>query len=400
MNDMLRRLTPLLLAFFAETAIAEDIVTVLDVTGHEFKAPLAGWAADAITLKDAVPLEQVVSIDFGRKPDPFKTGAGVITFANGDAWLARPMEIVDETVKVRWERYNPWPAQDVPLEVLSSLILDLPAARHSLRRLWLDLETRAGGADLVVLGNGERTSDQLLGLDGAFVELDRSGNPIKLDRRRIRAIGLDPDLSSFPETAGVRLVFRLRDGSRVTAAAARLADGDAILLRLPWGAELMIPRGEVCRCDVFGPRVQPLAERKPLEAVHTPFLTERWPLMANRNVWRGPLRVRGQEFATGLGMHSQMIARFEILPGDKEFRAIVGIDDEAAPRGSARFRVALDGQDVWASSEVTSQSEPLAVPRVPLTGAKELSLIVDFGEQADVSDYANWCNAIILRDVP
>ena len=27
-------------------------------------------------------------------------------------------------------------------------------------------------------------------------------------------------------------------------------------------AELTVPRDEVCRCDCFGPRVQPLAERK------------------------------------------------------------------------------------------------------------------------------------------
>lgn len=168
--------------------------------------------------------------------------------------------------------------------------------------------------------------------------------------------------------------------------------------RLPWQADLIVPLGELCRCDVFSSRVQPLAERQPTSVVHTPFLSSQWPLVVNRNVWRGPLRIRNREFATGLGMHSQTVARFAIQPGDREFRAIVGLDDEAAPRGSVRFRVALDGQDVWTSPELTSQSPPLSLPPVPLNGARELTLIVDFGEQADVSDYANWCDAVILRD--
>lgn len=398
MSPMRRSLAAILLLTLAGAAGAEDLVTVLDADGHERKGPLQSWTKSAIVLKDPLPLEQIVSIDFGRPADSLKTGAAALTFANGDTWLARPIEMADESLKVRWERYTPWPIQDVPLETLSSLILDLPAPGTARRNLWRDLETRSGGADLVVLSNGERTTDQLLSLDGAFVEIDRSGNPIKLDRRRVRAIGLDPELSSFPATTGPRLVFRLRDGSRVTAISAEQIEGDAVRLRLPWQADLIVPLCEICHCDVFGPRVEPLAERTPTSVVHTPFLSSKWPLMVNRNVWRGPLRIRSREFATGLGMHSQTVARFAVQPGDREFRAIVGLDDEAAPRGSARFRVAVDGQDVWTSPELTSQSPALAIPPIPLTGAGELTLIVDFGEQADVSDYADWCDAVILRD--
>lgn len=395
---MYRGLAVILLVCLTGVVVAEETVTVLDADGHQQRGTLQGWTAGAISLQDRLPLERVVSIDFGRPADALPAKSAALTFANGDTWLARPMEIAGESLKVRWERYTPWPIQEVPLETLSALVLDLPAPGLARRRLWQDLETRSGGADLVVLTNGERTVDQLLGLDGAFVELDRSGNPIKLDRRRVRAIGLDPDLTSFPETPGLRLVFRFRDGSRVTAIAAVQVEGDALRLRLPWQADLTVPLGEICRCDVFGPHVQSLAERKPVAVAHTPFLSEHWQLVPNRNVWRGPLRVRGREFATGLGMHSQTIARFAIQPGDRELRTVVGIDDEAVPRGSARFRVAVDGRDVWTSPELTSQSEPLVVPPVRLTGGRELTLIVDFGEQADVSDYADWCDAIILRD--
>lgn len=398
MSLMRRNLAAILLLTLAGAAGAEDLVTVLDADGRELKGPLQGWTKSAIVLKDPLPVEQVVSIDFGRLADPLKVGAAALTFANGDTWLARPIEMADETLKVGWERYTPWPVQDVPLETLSSLILDLPAPGTARRNLWRDLEMRSGGADLVVLSNGERTADQLLSLDGAFVEIDRSGNPIKLDRRRVRAIGLDPDLSSFPATTGPRLVFRLRDGSRVTAIAAEQVEGDGLRLRLPWQADLTVPLGEICRCDIFSSRVQPLAERQPTSVVHTPFLSSRWPLVVNRNVWRGPLRIRNREFATGLGMHSQTVARFAVQQGDREFRAIVGLDDEAAPRGSVRFRIAVDDRDVWTSPELTSQSPALHVPPVPLTGAGELKLIVDFGEQADVSDYADWCDAVILRD--
>ena len=89
------------------------------------------------------------------------------------------------------------------------------------------------------------------------------------------------------------------------------------------------------------------------------------------------------------------------MPGDCGRRVrrqpSVGIDDAASGAGSVRFGIELDGQRKWDSQEVTGRSARLDVPPVNLAGARKLTLIVDFGANADIADYANWCDAVIVR---
>ena len=395
----IRSLAGLFLTVIVACAIghAAEPVTVVDTQGQIHKSELQGWSSEGLRLAEWLPLERIISVDFGRNADRPPAAGALILFANGDVWNARPQQSADESLTVHWERYAAWPPTTVPLEAVSALVLNLPATQSSLRRLWLDLETRKEGADLVVLTTGERTRDQWLGVDPAFVELDRSGDALKLDRARVRAIGLDRDLISFPEITGLRLVFRLRDSSQVTARSAEMRD-DTLVLQLAWSAELLVPLHEVVRCDVLGPRVVPVADRKPLSFRHTPYLSEAWPLVANRNVWHGPLRIAGRPLATGLGMHSQSLATYAIEPGDRELRGVVGLDDEAGEQGSVRFRILVDDREVWSSPEVTLTSGPVPIPPVQLAGSKQFSLAVDFGSNADVGDYANWGDLLILRD--
>jgi hypothetical protein len=122
--------------------------------------------------------------------------------------------------------------------------------------------------------------------------------------------------------------------------------------------------------------------------------------LKNVNVLQGPLSLRGVEFGSGLGMHSRMSATYEVKPSDREFRATVGIDDCASGSGSARFAIDVDGRRIWTSDEITGRSLPLSIPPVPVRGAKRLTLLVDFGQKADVADYADWCDAVLIVDLP
>lgn len=58
----------------------------------------------------------------------------------------------------------------------------------------------------------------------------------------------------------------------------------------------------------------------------------------------------------------------------------------------------LDGRPVWTSPELTGRSEAATVPEIDLRGSKQMTLIVDFGQFADVADYANWCAAVFIVD--
>ena len=51
-----------------------------------------------------------------------------------------------------------------------------------------------------------------------------------------------------------------------------------------------------------------------------------------------------------------------------------------------------DGRELLAEPDLRSSGEPLAV-EVSIAGVKELSLVVDFGEEEDTGDRVIWADA-------
>ena len=284
----------------------------------------------------------------------------------------------------------------LPLETVASIIFDLPATADDRQRLYADLQTLPPGRDIVLLANGDRVQGEFERLDGAFLQMKCATGVLKLDRSRVQAIRLNPELTTAPRIQGRRLSLALRDGSRMTARSVELVD-QTLKCQTFSKQEVLIPIGDCVSCRVYGAKGVSLAEREPAQFTCTPYLSHPWPLVKNGNVLRGPLSLRGVESSTGLGVHSRSLVTYDLQPGDREFRASVGIDDCAAGNGSVRFAIELDGRRVWESPELTGKSPALVIPPVKLDGAKKLTLIVDFGANADVSDYADWCEAIIVR---
>jgi hypothetical protein len=194
-----------------------------------------------------------------------------------------------------------------------------------------------------------------------------------------------------------RYVLSFSDGSRLTAARVE-KDDKQVRSTLVFGVKAALPADELTGVHVISPQLDALSDRQPESAQYTPYLSGNWTWVKNRNVLQGPLQVRGHEFVHGLGVHGRTTLTYEIEPKDREFRAIVGIDDAAEGKGHVRFIVAVDGKTIWESPAVTGTSKPVSVPAISLHGAKQLELTVDFGEDGDVRDYADWCEPIILRD--
>jgi hypothetical protein len=233
-------------------------------------------------------------------------------------------------------------------------------------------------------------------LDGQQIAVTASFGATQLDRQRVRWVRLDRELQSFPDIKPPWWCAWLTDGSRITAANCRPGDNLDVQLTLPLGGSFAVPWHEIVRLQRFGREIVPLSGRAPQSVTYTPYLSGERTVRRDRNVLGSPLVVRGMEAAVGLGMVSAMTATYRIEPEDREFRAQVGIDDAAEGRGSARFRILLDGRTVWESEEITGQTPLATCPPVSLGGAKELTLQVDFGDSADVGDYADWCHAVII----
>jgi hypothetical protein len=117
----------------------------------------------------------------------------------------------------------------------------------------------------------------------------------------------------------------------------------------------------------------------------------------------GRLRIRGQEFRKGIGVHARSSLTFALEGGFSRFQAIVGIDDHAIrltgqdPVGNVTFIVKGDGRELERKEAVTSRT-PAAAINVDVKGVKELTLLVDFGEdRSGQGDFADWALARNIR---
>ena len=84
------------------------------------------------------------------------------------------------------------------------------------------------------------------------------------------------------------------------------------------------------------------------------------------------------------------------LAGDfRQFQALAGIDDRVRPAGNVRLVVSGDGKELFGQT-ITGSDDPLAVA-VDITGVKRLRILVDFGEQVDIADCLDLCDARITK---
>ena len=70
--------------------------------------------------------------------------------------------------------------------------------------------------------------------------------------------------------------------------------------------------------------------------------------------------------------------------------AVVGLDDESACGDGAYFIVSADGREVMRTKKLYSTDKQ--VIDVDITGAKELQLRIDMGDDKDC-DHGDWANA-------
>lgn len=385
----------------AAMALAGDVVSVVDAEGRALpRVMLSTLTTERLIIEGDMrrefSLDDIAALHFDRKPVGFSGGESLVLLANGDRLVARPSAVSEDMLTVAWKRLVAPDDWKLPLETVAALVFDLPATKTDRQRLFADLQTLPPGDDIVLLANGDRTQGEFEKLDGAFVELQGAAGPLKLDRSRVRAIRFNPELTSAPKVVGRRWVMSLVDGSRFTATGIEL-QGSELKVATATKQTFTLPLASVVSCHVYGSRVIPLSDREPTEVSFVPYLAAQWPLVRNTNVLHGPLSLRGTEYATGLGMHSRMSVTYALSGNEQSFRATVGLDDCAHGAGSVRFAVELDGKRTWTSDELTGRSAPLDIPPVALRGAKRLTLVVEFGQHADVADYANWCEAVLVK---
>lgn len=401
-------------AVTAEPASKTDATPLLEVGKSSRSAKLIGIAAQRGFIfqmddgEETVPSDALVRwghpVEPGNRTQALLTDGSLLVAA--DAWTVDDfLRLDDVNLTLATRRFG---TVTIPRPFVARVILKPSAAGDSQRTLSATgpanddrrLQRHDDRFDLAIFTNGDRVRGDVLSLHKKELQLQTAAGVVTIDPARVAEVVLRGGLSKQPPRPAVRrLLVGFRDGSLLIASQiVQIAEAtSAVAVETLLGVELRAGGiDEVVFLQPLGEGVQYLSDVAPQRYRHVPFLDIPWPFHADRNVLGGVLRVGGNRYAKGVGVHSAARLVYKLDGTDNRFAAEVAIDEAAGRRGSAVFRVFLAKDGKWKEAYQSSAirgGDPAVPVAVPLDAANGLALVVDYADYGDERDYANWLDA-------
>ncbi|MBC7821832.1 MAG: NPCBM/NEW2 domain-containing protein [Planctomycetaceae bacterium] len=379
-------------------------MTLFTADGREVAGSLQMISHESVRISDqAVETEwsDVVRLRFEHVENVLHEPLGsAIWLANGDRLIARSTAIEDEQLRAAWREFPEWPEIALPLESVRGLSLSLPHSRERRDEIAAWLFDRKEQRDELRLLNGDASSGEVTEWRGGKIVLKATGRGVTLPIGDVRDIAFNPELLALPEPKELCWLVSLRDGSRVTLLASKSrVVANTLKAAHVSGVVWDIPLDAIFEMRALRGRAVYLSDLAPIESRHTPFLpgSREWPLQRDRSASGRPLRLAGREFPKGLGMHSRSTVTYDLAEKYRAFQAIVGLDDTTVGEGTSECAVEVDGRRVFEESKLSRPNGAKRLPVIDVSGAKRLTLIVDFGELGDSQDHVDWVDAVLLK---
>lgn len=363
----------------------------------DWSVTLGGNAPGRVAGADFIALRRTDMPRPGWPPEP------QAVFVNGDRLPGRLVAIAGDKVRFAVRLAEREPPQEllIPTTALDAIWLGPPPARESgaLPSAWPP-EVRP--QDQVLLRNRDILRGTLRSADAAKRAIILAGPDLSADLGQVTAIAFSTRLARSLRPRGPYGRLVLRNGARLSLLSAQ-ADAAALTGKTLFGAAVTVPTSQIVALDLFQGKAVYLSDLRPRRYEFTPYLGVRWPFVNDGSVTGGELRLAGNTFDKGLGLHSQCWIAYSLAGRYRRFEALVGIDERSGrspsgPGGSVRIQVLVDGKaaDLGPDRELTADDEPRPI-RVDVTGAKELTLVVKFGAGGDVLDHVDWCDARLVK---
>lgn len=390
------------LAFAQSRPAGATAVRVTTIDGAPIQGAWMGADADGVDVaadgrRRRIPRDDLMLISFGESGPTTRSAAPgtrevLCTLAGGGTIRGELVAGEQGGIRLR----NPL-AGEIPLRFSDLTAVRLGSAGQNSRAQaeldrWL-AKPPSGNDVLIAIRDGGvatvRGAVAALGPDGGKFTFGGRTLPMRPDITYavVFGAGLSPTESPWTVT--------LRDGSTIAASPAK-SDATSLAVLLGDRTPIAVPVEHVEAIAVRSPRVAFASDMEPAAAVFEPFLETPWPHRRDRSVSNRPLRLGGVEYAKGLGVHSRSDITFATDGKYAQFAAVIGIDDCARPRGNVVFRVLADDREAFTSGPVTGRDEPRPIV-VDIRGAKRVRLIVEYGEELDLGDHADWAHARFIR---
>jgi hypothetical protein len=259
----------------------------------------------------------------------------------------------------------------------------------------------AANAPGATLSNGDLLAGAVSFVNDLTVGINNGRRIIEVARSRVGQVRM-PAAAPGPAAAagkppGAMQHLRLVTGERIDGLIDAL-DDQACAIATTWGQTIKVPVGLLSSLWSDGGALTPLSSVHPTAVKQIGQFDEATPLRLDRNQRGGFLTVAGQRAERGIGCQARCEMSFQLDGGLSALVGAVGIDDGVGAGGAAAFQVFVDGKVAF--NVASRGGQPAKVMLVPLSGAKLLQLVVEFGPGASLTGAADWCWPVLVRGIP
>jgi hypothetical protein len=274
----------------------------------------------------------------------------------------------------------------------------------AIARQWAHILAQEAKTDLLVSKKGE-SIDYHKGILGDMNEetaaFDLDGEKLNVKRPKIyglvyhRAAGreMPESVCSIAETGGL------------TWAARTIAVADnEVRWTTPTGVQVVRPLAALSRIDFSRGKVVYLSDLKADSVEWVPYFSigKELPTRAafyaprmDRSLGGGPLQLDGQRYKKGVAIHSRTTMVYRLPDRFRRFSALAGIDERVHPRGNVRLVIHGDERELLNVTVAgTEKAKPIDLD---VTGVRRLTILVDFGDDLDVADHLDLCEARLTK---
>lgn len=384
----------------ASLVLAADQVNTIDA--RTFDASGLTVTADKVEFtagdkKESLPRADVAEIVLGKAGDAMnKPGQCVVVTTAGMKIAATSVSLTGSKLKVESALLG---AVELPLE--SVKVIFTPDAKGTAQQVAArcdDLKISNGKEDSLVIAKSDtdwaNVEGVLKGIDADNVTFNWEDTDRAVARKGIRAIWAAA-LSKGEFKAPAGLVVGA-DGSSVPVSSLTM-DEKSVAVNAAGIGNKPLARADVAVIRFNSDRVINLSDLKPTKVDEHGLLDNKFPYRLNQSVSGKELKLGGQVYSTGLGMHSFCELTYDLAGGYSTLVAIAGIDDVVRPGGDATVTFLGDGKELDKTLRVTGKDKPVTV-RLTVTGVKQLVIRVDFGQDnLDVSDHVDLAAAKLIK---
>jgi hypothetical protein len=379
-------LFPLSLAYAAEPWSLTDITLVprrVDSISLKQQSVITQRAgAEPVPL----PLDQFVSAVRGSAA-PVAPGKFVLHIRDGQRFVGLPVSSTASSIT--------WSTTTVGDRVLPL------ASVAAIDRLLIGPSGESRQEDLVTLANHDAVRGVLSSIDPDTVTMTVGDAITPIALANVTAIRLASTAAAPAKSAN--FVVGLIDGTTVHC---QNVQSDGAQWTLTIGTEesadepgntVSVTADQITRIEYPGGPVRWLSTM-PAQIIYTPYLTESFPPVMDASVTGGPIRAAGRQYDRGIGVHAKTVLTFDLDGTRKSFRTRYAAEP-SLPLVDAIVRIKLDGKTVHEQPVRGGTLSP--VVWADLTGAKTLTLEVDFGPGHATQDRINWIEpALLTTPVP